>query len=132
MSKILAKKLTGIFGQIIISCKDNKFPFRHEKPNTAIDGMCYLNYQVTIPYDLLVVEAMLPYFYEDFGNMHSQNHVYGWHAEKAVETAWKHIADLIGTNPQEIVFSSGATKSNNLALKGVMNIFQIRQEPLLN
>lgn len=93
-------------------------------PNTAIDGVRYLDYQATTPCDPRVVEAMLPYFYEDFGNVHSRNHVYGWRAEKAVETARKHIADLIGADPREIVFTSGATESNNLALKGVMNFYK--------
>ncbi len=99
--------------------------------NTVTDGVHYLDYQATTPCDPRVVDAMLPYFYEDFGNVHSRNHVFGWRAEKAVETARKEIADLIGADPREIVFTSGATESNNLALKGVMNFYKSDKKHLI-
>ena len=79
----------------------------------------YFDYAATSPCDPRVVEAMLPYFTESFGNPGSRNHGYGWEAERGIETARRQVADLIGADRKEIVFTSGATESNNLALKGV-------------
>lgn len=78
----------------------------------------YLDYQATTPCDPRVVDAMLPWFYENFGNPHSRSHAFGWEAEKVVEKARAQIAALINANEKEIVFTSGATEANNLAIKG--------------
>ncbi|MDO9315382.1 MAG: IscS subfamily cysteine desulfurase, partial [Burkholderiaceae bacterium] len=78
----------------------------------------YLDYAATTPVDPRVVHTMVPYLYEQFGNPASRSHAYGWAAEEAVEIAREHVAALIGADPREIVWTSGATESNNLAIKG--------------
>ena len=84
-----------------------------------------MDYHATTPVDPRVLEAMLPAFREKFGNAASRNHPFGWEAEKLVEKARAQIAHLIHADPKEIVFTSGTTESNNLALKGVVEMYRL-------
>jgi cysteine desulfurase len=85
-----------------------------------------MDYSATTPVDPRVVEKMIPWLHEHFGNPASRSHAWGWEAEKAVEHAREQVADLIGADPREIIWTSGATESNNLALKGAAHFYKDR------
>ncbi|MFN4115142.1 MAG: aminotransferase class V-fold PLP-dependent enzyme, partial [Inhella sp.] len=86
----------------------------------------YMDYGATTPVDPRVVDAMIPWLREHFGNPASRSHAYGWEAEAAVERAREQVAALIGADPREIVWTSGATESNNLAIKGAAEFYKSR------
>ena len=88
----------------------------------------YLDHAATTPCDPRVVEAMLPYFTEKFGNPGSRNHQFGWESEEAVETARERCAAIIGAQPKEVVFTSGSTEGNNLAIKGAAEMYALKPE----
>jgi cysteine desulfurase len=91
----------------------------------------YMDYGATTPVDPRVVDAMIPWLREHFGNPASRSHAWGWEAEEAVEKARQQVADLIGADPREIVWTSGATESDNLALKGAAQFYKTRGKHLI-
>lgn len=91
----------------------------------ALSGRpAYLDFQATTPLDPRVLDAMMPYYTERYGNPHSRTHSYGWESEQAIDKAREQIAALLGASAKEIIFTSGATESNNLAIKGVAHFYR--------
>ena len=97
----------------------------------AVKTPVYLDYQASTPVDGRVLDVMLPYLSEKFGNPHSRSHAFGWEAEEAVEVAREQIAAIIGADPKEVIFTSGATESNNLAIKGVAHFYKARKDHVI-
>jgi len=91
----------------------------------------YLDVQSTTALDPRVLDAMMPYCIGSYGNPHSRTHQYGWESEAAVETARKQVADLISADPREIIFTSGATESNNIAVKGVARFYKTKKKHII-
>jgi cysteine desulfurase len=91
----------------------------------------YMDMQATTPTDPRVLDAMLPFYTGLYGNPHSRTHAYGWETEKAVDTAREHVANLIGADPKEIIFTSGATESNNMSIKGVARFYKAKKKHII-
>eukprot|EP01100_Stratorugosa_tubuloviscum_P013956 TRINITY_DN719_c2_g1_i1.p1 TRINITY_DN719_c2_g1~~TRINITY_DN719_c2_g1_i1.p1 ORF type:complete len:445 (-),score=192.40 TRINITY_DN719_c2_g1_i1:184-1518(-) len=111
---------------ITSSLKTNYFTFQRSTFSTNVkEGRAvYLDMQATTPVDPRVLDAILPYYISYYGNPHSRTHSYGWEAQEAVEKARKQVASLIGADPREIIFTSGATESNNIAIKGISHFYK--------
>ena len=103
---------------------ENKVCIKSHELITTEDKPIYMDYQATTPMDPRVLEVMIPYFSEKFGNPHSRTHAYGWEAEDGIEKAREQVADLIKAQPSEVIFTSGATESNNIAIKGVARFYK--------
>ena len=98
---------------------------------TAPHFPVYMDYSATTPIDPRVADKMIPFLREQFGNPASRSHMYGWSAEAAVEEARGHVAALVGADPREIIWTSGATESNNLALKGAANFYKTKGKHII-
>ncbi len=99
--------------------------------HTAPHFPIYMDYSATTPVDPRVADQMIPYLREQFGNPASRSHMYGWAAEKAVEEARGHVAALVNADPREIIWTSGATESNNLALKGAAQFYKTKGKHII-
>lgn len=91
----------------------------------------YLDVQATTQMDPRVLDAMMPFFTNAYGNPHSRTHMFGWEAESAVEKGREQVASLINADPKEIIFTSGATESNNLAVKGVGRFYREKKRHII-
>ncbi|CEH13952.1 cysteine desulfurase [Ceraceosorus bombacis] len=101
------------------------------QPGSSAKRPIYLDAQATTPVDPRVLDAMLPFLTNQYGNPHSRTHAYGWESEAAVEEAREHVAKLIGADSKEIIFTSGATESNNMSLKGVAHFYGSKKKHII-
>jgi len=100
---------------------------KHQDANRPI----YLDAQSTTPVDPRVLDAMMPFLTNQYGNPHSRTHAYGWESEAAVEVAREHVGALIGADSKEIIFTSGATETNNMAIKGVAHFYKSKKNHII-
>jgi cysteine desulfurase len=126
--KIFKYKLPKFYSEKCGLGEDSAFNISQieNKSNTV-----FLDFQSTTPVDPRVLDSMLPYLTSQYGNPHSKSHIYGWEAEKAVESARENIAKLIGADSKEIIFTSGATEANNMALKGVAEFYKEKKKHII-
>lgn len=101
------------------------------QPQEKVARPIYLDMQATTPLDPRVLDAMMPFMTNQYGNPHSKTHAYGWETEKAVEAGRSHVADLIGASTKDIIFTSGATETNNMAIKGVSRFYKERKRHII-
>ncbi|XP_073296357.1 cysteine desulfurase, mitochondrial-like [Primulina huaijiensis] len=112
-------------------------PLEEESTGISMKGVkisgrpLYLDMQATSPVDPRVLDAMLPYYLSQFGNPHSRTHLYGWESERAVEAARAQVSALINASPKEIIFTSGATESNNISIKGVLHFYKEKKRHVI-
>lgn len=129
---------SGNLGPELIACCTEMFGFKIAEVATKTglsaksEGRpIYLDMQATTPMDPRVLDKMLPFFTEQYGNPHSRTHAYGWEAETAVDEARQHIAGLVGAGTKDIVFTSGATESNNMIIKGIAKFHQGKRKHII-
>jgi cysteine desulfurase len=138
-TKILSNINSKFFKRSYFSTKNETSNTSDLKANDLIpkinmslkNNTIFFDFQSTTPLDPRVLDAMLPYQTLKFGNPHSKSHEYGWEAEKAVEDARENIAKLIKADSKEIIFTSGATESNNTALKGVAQFYKEKKKHII-
>lgn len=131
-SKLLASRLMTTNSVYLQSAEPQQVEEESTSSKSRRDFKpCYMDAQATTPLDFRVLDAMLPYSMTQYGNPHSRTHYYGWEAEDAVEEARDQVAALIGADPKEIIFTSGATESNNIAIKGVAKFNRRRKDHLI-
>lgn len=125
-------KLTNVTAFCRYSSTDQQTLSKFNIRDETIEGRpLYLDAQATTPLDPRVLDAMMPYLTNFYGNPHSRTHYYGWETETAVETAREQVANLIGADPKEIIFTSGATESNNIAVKGVGRFYGAKKKHII-